>query len=386
MHKLLFIIPTLKTGGTNSSLSALYTYLKNSYDIKVFSLSNQRNAHFSFDEAIIKTPYLFSAFHEKIDDAKLIKKPLLFFLKTIRSVIKKIFLYDILDFFYSYKSKQIERTSNYSFIIAFEESYPTKFVSLFGNKNKIAWIHCNYNMYCPKGCSEENIYESFSHIICVSKYTSSLFSSRYPNLANRVDYIYNFINADFIESQSKLILNDSSFKTEDVYVLISAGRVDPVKRFSCIPQIANCLIHKGLKFKWYIIGPISVQAEYEKLMLNIQRYGVHEYVFYLGNKSNPYFYFAHSDLYICTSESEACPMVFNEAILLRTPVVTADFGSASEFITNGKNGYVCSLNNMADVIYGLLEDSGKLSLIKNGMNSVKDINLNIITKLNDLLS
>ena len=52
MYKILFVIPGLKTGGTNSSLSALYSNIKKQYDITVFTLSNQRNAEYNFDEVV----------------------------------------------------------------------------------------------------------------------------------------------------------------------------------------------------------------------------------------------------------------------------------------------------------------------------------------------
>lgn len=43
MHKkILFVIPGLKTGGTNSSLSALYSQIKDNYEITVLPVTIQQ--------------------------------------------------------------------------------------------------------------------------------------------------------------------------------------------------------------------------------------------------------------------------------------------------------------------------------------------------------
>jgi len=53
MKKILIIIPSLNTGGTNSSLDSLYLKLRVCYDICVFSISHQPRKHtYSFDEVL----------------------------------------------------------------------------------------------------------------------------------------------------------------------------------------------------------------------------------------------------------------------------------------------------------------------------------------------
>lgn len=386
MYKILFVIPGLKTGGTNSSLSALYSNIKKQYDITVFTLSNQRNAEYNFDEVVRYSPFIISAFHVNAIEEKWYKCLAVLVLKTIRTIIRRLLGYDILDYLYKRMTHIIEKKYTYDFVVAFEESYPTKFVLYFKNANKIAWIHCNYNKYCPLGVSEEDIYSQYKNIICVSEYTSRLFVSRYPRLNAKVSSIYNLIDTESILLKSRKPIDDDRFEIGKRSVIISAGRIDPVKRFSSIPKIAKELIDRGLCFQWYILGPIAVRDEYNRLEANIEKYSVDNYVHYLGNKINPYSYFVNSDLYVCTSESEACPMVFNEAMILNTPVVTTNFGSASEFIHNNKNGFVCDIDGLAKKIFWVLTNDEIYQGLQKELAESHSFNARVLNNINKLFS
>ena len=162
-----------------------------------------------------------------------------------------------------------------------------------------------------------------------------------------------------IIEKSQQVIDDDRFETSSKYILVSAGRIDSVKRFSIIPKVARSLLNMGLSFKWYILGPTVSLVEYKRLQENITKYDVTKNVVCLGNKKNPFPYFAKSDIYVCTSESEACQMVFNESMILKKPVVTTKFGSASEFIKNGENGRICDCEELADCIFDLLSNEDK---------------------------
>lgn len=387
MHKkILFVIPGLKTGGTNSSLSALYSQIKDKYDITVLSLSNKRNANYSFDDVVLRAPFISNALHINASDSKIYMKPIVYAIKSIRHLTIKITGKDLLDWYYQILSKHIERKRSYDYIISFEEGNPTQFVSHFKNKNKIGWIHCNYDMYCPQGVNEEPIYSKYKYIICVSKYTSLLFSNRYPALKNKVRYIYNLIDVNSIIEKSQQIIDDDRFKIDSKHIIVSAGRIDPVKRFSMIPKVARTLLNMGLSFKWYILGPTVSLIEYKRLYENIEKYDVTENVICLGNKKNPFPYLVKSDIYVCTSESEACPMVFNEAMILKKPVVTTNFGSASEFIKNGENGSICDCQELANSIFDLLSNEDKYIEYQNKLTDSTIFNKGIIASINSLFS
>ncbi len=385
MHKrILFVIPGLKTGGTNSSLSALYSQIRDKFDVTVLPLSNKCNAAYSFNGVLLRASFISDALHINVSDVAFFKRPIVYALKSLRHLVSRTTGYDLLDLYYRILAKYIEKKNNYDYVVAFEEGSPTRFVSHFKNINKIAWIHCNYNMYCPKDVNEEPIYSSYKHIICVSKYTSLLFSNRYPMLRSKVSYIYNLIDVKTIIKKSQEVIVDNRFDTNSGPILVSAGRIDPVKRFSIIPEVARVLLNKGAYFKWYILGPVVSSSEYKSLQDNIVKYDVSNNVICLGNKENPFPYFAKSDIYVCTSVSEACPMVFNEAMVLNKPVVTTEFGSASEFIKNGENGMICDCRELANNIFDLLSNKDKYIEYQNKLTNAILFNKNIIASIHSL--
>ena len=158
-----------------------------------------------------------------------------------------------------------------------------------------------------------------------------------------------FINVDLITQKAKESIDDKRFVTER-YTIISCGRLDPVKQFSKIPKIAAKIKEQYQHpFRWYIIGS-GIEAERQQIEAEIDSNGVTDEVVMLGLKSNPYPYLAKSDLYVCTSVSESFPMVVNEAKALCIPVVSNDFPSVKESLRDGIDGYVCTIDEMANTI------------------------------------
>lgn len=378
MKNILFVIPNLKIGGTTSSLSIIYKELRCKYNISVMSLARERNSNWIFDECLLKQDIFFSAYHENPNDAKG-----LYFLFVVLIKLIKRFL-DILGvnlqrFLYKKKTTAIAEEGNYDIVVAFEEGMPTFFVSYF-NIRKIAWIHCNYAKYCPKNKSELEHYNKYERIICVAEYTRDVFVNRYPSLEFRTDFIYNMINTERISAGAKLPIDDIRFVPDVPHILVSAGRIDPVKRFSQIPLIAKQIHDAGIIFKWYILGPEASADELKLFFENNKKNNTEDCVFWLGNKTNPYNYFACSSLYVCTSASEACPMVFNEAMYVGVPVLSTDFGSAKEFIEDGVNGIVCPFDKLADVLCDVLRND-KVRVLKRELHDTKDYNKSILNKI-----
>lgn len=353
MKTLLFIIPSLKTGGTNASLDALYSYLKEDYNISVFAISHQpRDHNYSFDEALLPKDGVLSLLYSEYSKQKGIHKLSAFICKTLQSLMRVVGV----DLGMCYARRVIRRLENqnhYNHIVAYQEGYATKFTSLFSNPNKIAWIHCNYDTYLPQGKSEELIYNRFEKIVCVSEYTASVFERRYPILSEKVLAIHNLIDEERIKKMAETPIDDSRFVT-DKTTLLSAGRFSTVKRFREIPRVALELKNHGLQFVWYILGPQDGSNEYAAFLANMEKYGVQDCVKWLGGKSNPYPYFKASDVYVCLSESEACPMVFKEAKLFGLPIVTTDFPSAYEFI-HEKEGVITTVEELPLAIAKVIE-------------------------------
>lgn len=373
--KILFIIPTLNSCGTNSSLSSIYNTLCNVYDFSVLPIKQYGNGEYAFIKKNIYSDIL-DIYYSYFSELKGWKKIISLILKIIRTILSK-FNIDIESIICKSAIKKIEKKYNFDYIIGFQEGMATKVASHFCNSNKIAWIHCDYERSVAISTNEEAIYIKFKNIICVSRFTYNKFCKRYPNLKDKTQFIYNLLDIERIKYLAKEPIDDNKFNTT-VFTILSVGRMDSVKGFTSIPLIASNIKNNGLKFRWYILGG-PLNKEYTNISNLIKKYNVEENVILLGNKSNPYPYFKYADLYVSTSFSEACPMVFNEARIFGIPIVTTNFGSAYEFVNNNIDGYISKINDIQYKIEELISNYNKYNIIKKNseeyiINNKKNIN------------
>ena len=352
--RILFITPDLRFGGTSSSLSNIFNAIKEDYDIDVFSLYNKQIGSYSFSEKVLKNSKLIYWYYCYFSDLKGLDKvgALLIKMITRLCLILKI---DFSGFLQEREVRHINKRESYDLIIGFQEGSATLFASRFTGVRKMAWIHCDYAQYHKIVQRDEySIYEKFNSIVCVSKYTCDSFVSFYPLLKEHVVTIYNLYDKVRVENLSKQDIDDSRFDNS-LFTILSVGRIDSVKCFSKIPEIAEKIIKKGKEFRWYIIGNVVSQEEYDALYKGIIDKGLEKTVILLGGKSNPYPYFAKSNLFVTTSFSEACPMVFLEAQTFDIPIVTTDFASSYEFIEHGINGFISPIEDLHRYIIMVIE-------------------------------
>jgi len=373
MKRLLFITPSRSIGGTNSSLSSIISFLKDKFDIKVLVISSSGEGTYSFDDMVISNALL-DAYHTDYSKLDSSIKILAFFIKILKRILNLLSISgeNIIN---RLAVKSIGKEYNFDVVIGFSEGVSMRLASQFNVPCKVTWIHCEYDRAVPKHINELSYYEKFNNVVCVSKYTMQKFIDRYPSLDSRTTYIYNLFDIDRIKHLSEAPIIDKVFRN-NLFTIVSMGRMDPVKGFSLIPEIASKLKQKSCKFRWYIIGGPE-NNEFSKVKSEIKRCDVADVVFLLGAKSNPYPFLKASDLYVSTSFSEACPMVFLEAQTLGIPIVSADFGSASEFV--GEQGFVLSVDDfpkfLEDIvtkrrrIVGFVENSQDKRLIDDEMRN-----------------
>lgn len=367
MQRILFVVNSYTTGGISSSLkSILYSNLKAKYEFKVFSIINAG-------------PYkdIFSSFSIGLNfwttlsfiNRGYSEKGYLFLASIIRFLIfiARLLKFDLRSYICDRTISIIEKKNDFDYVVAFSEGFPTLFVSKFMNPNKIAWIHCDYSRVVNNIEEELRIYSIYRNVVLVSEYTQKSFCSLFPELTSKTRCVYNILDVNNIRSLSMQTLADISFDNS-LFTIISVGRICDVKRYSYIPSIARELKNRNKLFVWYIIGPIADNDEYRTLQNNIHILDVTDCVKAIGTRINPYPYFLRSDLLVSVSSSEACPMIFNEAKVLKLPVVSADFGSASEFIKNGSDGFIKPLDQVADAIDLLMTDKDSYDRIKTGVN------------------
>lgn len=361
MKKILFVIPSFAIGGITSSLQSLLSSLDyNKIEVDLFCRQKIGPMQDAYPKCTIMPENLWLS--TRIIEGGVVKKALFLCLRGVK-VIGRMLKMDMNKTYGRIGGKQM-KTIMYDAVISFHEGL-SPVVCYFPAKKRIAWIHSDYARYQAMVCQDElNYYELYDNIVCVSTYAKTVFDHIYPTLSNKVRAIHNVIDIKNIKAKSLDVSNlDERFDTSQ-FVIISVGRIDPVKQFDKIPHIAASIKqHTECRFKWYIIGGSRGFGEDEnRILKNIEECGVQDEVYLLGEKNNVYPYMAASNVYVCTSKSESFPLAINEAKVLNVPIVSNNFPSASESIVDGKDGIITPIDNMANVIIEMMKDGCNMIL------------------------
>lgn len=384
--RILFLIPNLCQGGTNRVLENILSLIdREKYDINILSIRGPHNKDPYYDVFMsLGQIYLLSDFIPFYIDILINGAFSIRLHSWMRKYLKSVLL---LDFLYYKVCPYLETKLKPDLVVAFEESS----VSILGSKflcEKIAWVHCDYKFYVksykPVVGYMNKCYSNYNHIVCVSKSTANSFKMILSELSEKVQFIYNPLDLDRISTLSLEKLEDARF-CNDVFTILSVGRFVEVKQFHLIPDIIKkmTVLLKNGKFKWYILGDGDLEL-IKETKDKIKEYGISNELFLLGNCSNPYPYMRASDLYVCTSYTEAFPCVISEAKALSIPVVSNNFASSKE-ILDKSSGIITDFDLIPQTIVELIENKdNRFTNLKNTLQ-IKD-NSETIKEIESLFS
>ena len=345
--RILIIISSFNIGGTIVSLNSLLSKLDSRrVEVDIFARLKQGDYMGKLPNCRLLDENLW------MSHSIYYKSAIIRYLNFLLLCIRKAFEYIGIDLSVIYNyigGKQVE-TDKYDAIVAYDETLP-RYVSYMPAKKRISWINCDYRRHA-QGKDESKYYDKIDKVVCVAESMRKVFVDIYPQYAAKTVAIHNVINVEDIVEKSKSPIDDNRFSTE-CFTIVSCGRLDPVKQFALIPEIASKVKSLSQKtFKWYIIGEGEDRGSIES---SIERYGMQDVVILLGKKPNPYPYMAKANIYVCTSYSEAHPLVVNEARALRVPVLCNKFESAYESVEDGRDGYIIPIESMTETIAEMME-------------------------------
>lgn len=201
-------------------------------------------------------------------------------------------------------------------------------------KKKVCFIHCDFENY--EGRCEYNIKTlmKFDSIAAVSDSVAKGLINAAPMLRDKVVTVHNCHNYEQIISLSKAY---SAPHTDGKLNIFSASRLRREKGIMRMIPILGKI--KDVDFVWRIAGDGEDRESIEKL---INEYHLEESIILLGNLTNPYPYFSAADVLLVPSYDEAAPMVFGEARILGTPIITTNTASAYELVQEPNIGRVIS--------------------------------------------
>ena len=349
--KILFVIPSLDAGGAEKSLINLLHAIDYSLfevDLLVFHDKG------IFLNSIPKSVKIISIYGDFLDFSEpiLISVSELFNQRKFLLVMHRIFfaLTNIIEknkskaeqLSWKHVSKAIPNlTKNYDAAIGALEKSSIYYISeKVNSKIKIGWIHTNYSNSGMEKGFDLPFFEKLNYLVTISKECATDLNRNFPNFKDKIKVIYNIVSTTLITELSNEILIDPKFNNSGLTILTIA-RLSKEKGVDLALESALLLVKKGLVFRWYIIGDGSERHFLEKKIIEYQ---LEDYFILLGLKANPYPYLKQSFMYVQPSRYEGKSIAIDEAKILQKPIITTNYPTAKDQISNGVDGIICEIN------------------------------------------
>lgn len=254
--------------------------------------------------------------------------------------------------------------AEYDLAVSYIQSYTAKFVDEnVKAKRKVMFYHGSTDEFHDVN---EKAMQHFERIYCVSKGAQKTVQGFYPQYADRIDCLENYVDAESVRQRANEFVPNYP---KDKLILCSCGRITSVKGYDLAVGAAGILKRDGLNFKWYFVGD---GVDRSKIELLISEKQLHDYIEITGLQDNPYPYIKNCDIYVQPSYEEAHPLSIIEAqILGKTIVSTATIGGKS-IIQDGKNGVIADIKaeSIAQKINLIYQDKDLQESIQNNLAKV----------------
>lgn len=350
MKKILIVNNNLDMGGIQKSLVNLVKALYREYEITLLLFSKSGSLLQEIPDGVnIITPsrgYRILGLEKK----KLKRYPILFGLKAFLTGYTKLFsrrnAMKLLGVFQ-------RKLGGYDVVISYSH-FPHH--EYFGNgcadfvldkticSNKVCLIHCDYLSFGGNTDTNNRAYMEFDKIACCSDSVREWFLLGSGLPERKVYTMRNFYDLRLTDIRSEGI---KLFDESQINVLIIA-RLSGEKG---IPRAIEALSQsKRTDIHYYVIGD---GPQREEIIRTISRCQLENQVTMLGELHDPYPYLSQADWLLVPSFHEAAPMVFDEAIMLGTKVITTDTTSAEEMI-GSRYGIVCK-NSTEGIVLALMQ-------------------------------
>lgn len=386
--RILIVNKSFVVGGIQSSMLNMINALKDDYDIDlcVFNNAGQLKDRLPEGIKIIKTNKLLQLHGMSVGEAK--KSG--FFAYLIRLFLGGFARLFTNNLFFNIAMMFQKPLNGYDAAIAYHhEDSPNAVVSGFyrfvSKKTdapiKLGWIHYDPYKVSFDDRRNERYMEKMTKIVCVSKGTADIFKKRHPDLKIPVDYCYNMQDIGRIQrlkdEKQEIPFSDECFNC------FSACRLSPQKAIPRAVRAFAPVLKRFPDIRWYIAGDGEDLSEVKRL---VSENRLENSVILLGSLSNPYPYFAKCDLYIQPSIYEAAPMVYGEAIICKTPILTTDNISALEMV-KPEYGVVCenSEDGLRNTFCMMAENRENVIKLKTHLELNEFSNQEAIDKINLLI-
>lgn len=193
-------------------------------------------------------------------------------------------------------------------------------------------------------------------------------------------YKYNPNNYSRLEERKKLSINENAF------VCICTGELNENKRQSLVIQAAKLVVNQNPKFLLLLAGNGPKENDLHNLIYDLK---LENNVVFLGYRTDLEHYVACADVAISASRREGLGINLIEAMASGLPIVGSANRGHSEFIVDGRNGFLVNEDNIVvGFANALVALSDSVLRMKMGAKAISDAQIyldkNVITELENI--
>jgi glycosyltransferase involved in cell wall biosynthesis len=241
-----------------------------------------------------------------------------------------------------------------------------KFLSNYIKTHSIDLVYTNTStILCGGIAAKKNVIPSLFHIheIPTGNKFYEFFSGKIINrISSKVLAVSNSVKSHWLkninEHKIERVYNGIEYKKMDSiiklekdqgdFVITIVARLIPYKGHMYLVEIADELIKKSSKFKFFIVGDtLPSYFSYEKsVKQKVKDLGLENKIKFLGFRNDISSILKQSDLFIHPATApDPLPTVLFESLHNDLPIVATNIGGAIEILDNGNNGLLIPYNN-----------------------------------------
>lgn len=352
MKKLLFVMPSLDSGGAEKSLVNLLNIIDYSqYNVDLLLLKQEGLFLNQIPKEVNLLPVT-----DSLKYAYKIDKSILHSFESMKYGLLRIMSTFICKFLYKRNTRQQRWIKYYKkYLPNLENKYDIAVGFLEGDASyyvidkvsaikKILWIHNDFNEI--KKNEDANVYENYfkkaNNVVTISKQCVEILKQNYPHMQDKFICLPNLTSSNLIEKLSEEY-EITEFNKKNFNIL-SIGRLTKQKGYDFAIDALKILKHQDSNVHWWIIGAGELENQLKK---QVKEAALEEYFTFLGLKENPYPYIKKCDLLVQSSRWEGKSVVLDEAKILATPILATNYSTIKDQLIDQKEGIIVDMNPIA---------------------------------------
>ncbi|MBP3962399.1 glycosyltransferase [Paenibacillus lignilyticus] len=371
MKKVLFVIPTLTTGGAEKSLVNLlnlFDYTKYKVELLLFKHEGVFIKQVPNEVHILSIPNTLKYAFKSLDTDGVkqisslnanLRRYLGVFLTRIKYKSNQNKGFQI-RWIKLYRQAIKELPGEYDVAISYMHGEAMYYVAdKVKARKKMIWIHNDYNAEGFDKALDRPYVAKFDKIVSISEECVKIFCDNFPDAAARTVHIPNLTSSSLIKQMARefqpVEYVEARGNDPDKVILLSIGRLVTQKGFDVAIQAAKMMQDQNINFIWYIIGQGELR---EKLQKQIIEANVEQRFILLGIRENPYPYYYHCNIFVQPSRYEGKSVALDEAKILAKPIIVSNYDTVKDQIIEDAEGIIVPLEpeQIAEAIIDLVNN------------------------------